>query len=81
MMTQIKGIDWEDLGIAIPAFLTIILMPFTYSISVGIGAGFVSHVVIRLVQGRRKEIHPLLALVTVLFVVYFLTGPINTWVG
>ncbi len=81
MMTQIKGIDWEDLGIAIPAFLTIILMPFTYSISVGIGAVFVSHVVIRLVQGRRKEIHPLLALVTGLFVVYFLTGPINTWIG
>ena len=81
MMTQIKGIDWEDLGIAIPAFLTIILMPFTYSISVGIGAGFVSHVVIRMVQGRRKEIHPLLMLVTGLFIIYFLSGPINTWVG
>lgn len=75
MMTQIKHVDWEDLGIAIPAFLTIILMPFTYSISVGIGAGFVSHVVIRLIQGRRKELHPLLLLVSVLFVVYFLTSP------
>jgi len=48
MMTQIKSIDWEDYGIAIPAFLTIILMPFTYNISVGIGAGFVSYVVIGL---------------------------------
>ena len=81
MMTQIKGIDWADYGIAIPAFLTIILMPFTYNISVGIGAGFVSHVVIRLVQGRRKEVHPLLILVTVLFMVYFLSSPINAWIG
>lgn len=81
MMTQVKDIDWNDLGIAIPAFLTIILMPFTYSISVGIGAGFVSHVVIRMVQGRRKDIHPLLLLVAALFMVYFLSSPINTWVG
>ena len=71
MMTQIKGIDWEDLGIAIPAFLTIILMPFTYNISVGIGAGFVSHVVIRYLQGRRKDVHPLLLFVSGLFMVYF----------
>ena len=81
MMTQVKNIDWEDYGIAIPAFLTIILMPFTYNISVGIGAGFVSFVVIRLIQGRRKEIHPLLFLVAGLFMIYFLSSPINTWVG
>ncbi|MEI6671643.1 MAG: NCS2 family permease [Actinomycetes bacterium] len=81
MMTQIKGIDWSDYGIAIPAFLTIILMPFTYSISVGIGAGFVSHVLIRMIQGRRKEVHPLLLLVAGLFVIYFLASPINTWIG
>ena len=81
MMTQVKDIDWSDLGIAIPAFLTIILMPFTYSISVGIGAGFVSHVVIRFVQGRRKDVHPLLLLVAALFMVYFLSSPINTWIG
>ena len=81
MMTQIKKIDWEDYGIAIPAFLTIILMPFTYNISVGIGAGFISHVVIRLVQGRRKDVHPLLLLVAGLFVIYFFTSPINAWIG
>ena len=81
MMTQIKNIDWTDYGIAIPAFLTMILMPFTYSISVGIGAGFVSHVIIRVIQGRRKEVHPLLYVVTILFLVYFLTSPINTWIG
>jgi AGZA family xanthine/uracil permease-like MFS transporter len=56
-------------------------MPFTYSISVGIGAGFISHVVIRLIQKRHKEIHPLLFLVTVLFVIYFFTALINVWIG
>ncbi len=81
MMSQIKDIDWSDMGIAMPAFLTIILMPFTYNISVGIGAGFVSHVVIRIVQGRRKDVHPLLLVVAALFMVYFLSSPINTWVG
>jgi AGZA family xanthine/uracil permease-like MFS transporter len=79
MMSQIKGIDWDDLGIAIPAFLTIILMPFTYNISVGIGAGFVSFVVIRVFQSRSKEIHPLMYLVSGLFMVYFLQSPINIW--
>ena len=81
MMTQIKHIDWADYGIAIPAFLTIILMPFTYNISVGIGAGFITHVGIRLVQGRRKEVHPLLQLVALLFLVYFLMSPINAWIS
>ena len=79
MMSQIKNIDWQDYGIAIPAFLTMILMPFTYSISVGIGAGFVSHVLVRVVQGRRKEVHALLYIASALFVVYFLQSPINIW--
>jgi AGZA family xanthine/uracil permease-like MFS transporter len=81
MMSQIKNIDWDDLGIGIPAFLTIILMPFSYNISVGIGAGFVTHVVIRYVQGRGKEVHPLLLLVSGLFMVYFLASPINAWLA
>jgi AGZA family xanthine/uracil permease-like MFS transporter len=81
MMTQIKNIDWDDIGIALPAFLTIILMPFTYNISVGIGVGFVTHVIIRAVQGRAKEVHPLLWVVSGLFVIYFLQSPINIWVG
>ena len=79
MMTQIKKIDWDDLGIALPAFLTIILMPFTYNISVGIGAGFITHVLIRVFQGRGKEVHALLYLVSGLFMIYFLSSPINNW--
>ena len=81
MMSQIKDLEWSDLGIGIPAFLTMILMPFTYNISVGIGAGFISHVVIRVVQGRSKEVHALLYLVSGLFVVYFLQSPITMWIS
>ena len=57
MMQQVKGIDWDDLEIAIPAFLTIVLMPFTYSITDGIGAGFITYVVIKLVarQGAPRS--------------------------
>ena len=60
MMQQVKGIAWDDMEIAIPAFLTIILMPFTYSITVGIGAGFVAYVFIKLVRGKAKVVHPLM---------------------
>jgi AGZA family xanthine/uracil permease-like MFS transporter len=79
MMSQIKDIDWSDYGIGIPAFLSIILMPFTYNISVGIGVGIISHVIIRLVQGRSKEVHALLYIVSGLFMIYFLSSPINMW--
>ena len=60
MMQQVTEIDWDDLDIAIPAFLTIILMPFTYSITVGIGAGFVAFVLIKVVRGKVAEIHPMM---------------------
>ena len=79
MMQQIRGIDWEDLEIAIPAFLTIILMPFTYSITVGIGAGFLAYVLIKIVRGKAAVIHPLLWVVAALFVVYFAIDPITGW--
>src|SRR6478672_9815342 len=68
MMQQVKGIDWDDLEIAFPAFLTIVLMPFTYSITVGIGAGFLAYVLIKLVKGKAAQIHPLLWVIAVLFV-------------
>lgn len=79
MMRQITKIDWNDLGIAIPAFFTIAFMPFTYSIADGIGAGFVSYVFLRLVQGRAREIHPLMWIVAAFFVVFFGVGVIEGW--
>ena len=78
MMQQVREIDWSDLEIAIPAFLTIVLMPFTYSISVGIGAGFIAYVLIKVVVGKAGQVHPLLWLVAVSFVVYFAIDPITT---
>src|SRR4029079_10131252 len=72
------GISWDDVDIAIPAFLTIILMPFTYSISVGIGAGFLSYVLIKVVKGKAAQVHPLLWVVAALFVAYFAIHPVTT---
>ncbi|MQA93268.1 MAG: NCS2 family permease [Streptosporangiales bacterium] len=81
MMTQIRNIDFTDYGIAIPAFLTIVLMPFAFSITVGIGAGFVSYVAIRVVQRRSAEVHPLMWLVAALFVLYFAIEPVQEVLG
>jgi AGZA family xanthine/uracil permease-like MFS transporter len=77
MMAQVRGIEWGDVEIAIPAFLTIVLMPFTYSITAGIGAGFITYVFIKLVRGKARDVHPLLWVVAVLFVVYFAIEPID----
>jgi adenine/guanine/hypoxanthine permease len=71
MIRQVKDIDFTDVGVAVPAFLTMTLMPFTYSITNGIGAGFVSWVAIRVAQGKARQIHPLMWAVAVAFVIYF----------
>jgi len=81
MMQQVKGIDWDDLEIAVPAFLTIVLMPFTYSITAGIGAGFVSYVVLQVVRGKAASVHVLLWITSALFVVYFAIDPIKSVLG
>jgi AGZA family xanthine/uracil permease-like MFS transporter len=81
MMQQVKKIDWDDVEIAIPAFLTIALMPFTYSISVGIGAGFVAYVLVKSVRGKASQVHPLMWVVSALFVVYFAIDPIRQLIG
>ncbi|GAB2779017.1 NCS2 family permease [Nocardioides salsibiostraticola] len=77
MMRQVTGIDWDDVEIGIPAFLTIVLMPFTYSITVGIGAGFLAYVLIKLVRGKAREVHALMWVVSVLFLVYFAINPLT----
>ncbi|MFD7461836.1 MULTISPECIES: NCS2 family permease [unclassified Streptomyces] len=81
MMTQVKQIDWDRYEIAIPAFLTIAVMPFTYSITNGIGAGFLAYVVIKAVLGRAKEVHWLLWGTSALFLVYFAIDPIEQLLG
>ncbi|WP_203877232.1 NCS2 family permease [Planobispora takensis] len=81
MMTSVRDIDFTDYEIAIPAFLTIVLMPFSYSIANGIGAGFVTYVLIKLVKGKAREVHPLMWVVAALFVLYFALGPIKVLLG
>ncbi|GIH94516.1 NCS2 family permease [Planobispora siamensis] len=77
MMTQAKNVPWDDLSVAIPAFLTIVLMPFTYSITTGLGGGIIAYVVIKAGTGRWREAHPLLYAVAALFVVFFCVGGIE----
>lgn len=79
MVRQAIHIDWTDWGLGIPAFLTIIMMPFTYSIADGIGAGFVTFTFIRLIQGRGKEVHPIMYLVSLAFLIFFGMGVIEGW--
>jgi AGZA family xanthine/uracil permease-like MFS transporter len=81
MMQQVRNIDWDDVEIALPAFLTIVLMPFTYSISVGIGAGFLAYVLVKLVRGKAGLVHPLLWVVSALFLVYFFIAPVRDLLG
>jgi AGZA family xanthine/uracil permease-like MFS transporter len=74
MMTLAKDISWSEPGIGIPALLTILLMPFTYSITNGVGAGFLSYTVIAVLRGKWREVHPLLYAVSAIFAWYFIHG-------
>lgn len=72
MMTDVVDIDWTDLLEGFPAFMVIAGIPLTYSISNGIGMGFIAYVIVALVTGRGKKIKPLMWVATAAFVVYFL---------
>jgi adenine/guanine/hypoxanthine permease len=77
MISQVRHLVWDDLSLAIPAFLTIALMPFTYSITNGIGAGVISFVVLRCAVGRPRDVHPLMWVIAVMFLVYFALEPLQ----
>jgi AGZA family xanthine/uracil permease-like MFS transporter len=81
MLSQIKNIDFADFRVLLPVFLTITVMPMTYSIANGIGAGFVSWVIVNALSGKAKTIHPLLWIVAAGFVLYFARGPIEALFG
>lgn len=81
MMQQITRIDWKDVEIAIPAFMTVVMMPFSYSITNGIGAGFITFVLIKMLRGKFREVHPLMYLTAALFMLYFVSGPIQDALG
>jgi AGZA family xanthine/uracil permease-like MFS transporter len=81
MFTLIKDIPVSDVEDGLPALLTMILMPLTYDITVGIGAGFIAWTLIKLVRGKVAEIHPLMWLVSGLFLIYFAQDWIASLVG
>jgi AGZA family xanthine/uracil permease-like MFS transporter len=74
MMRQAADINWADLEVAIPAFITMILMPFTYSIAAGIAWGIIAYVLVKLAVGKYKEVNPVMTVLFVLMVMFYL-GP------
>lgn len=71
MASQLKHVEWDKLEVAIPAFLTLVLMPFTYSIANGIAMGFLSYTFVMVIQGKGKEIDKLMYFLSAIFILYF----------
>jgi AGZA family xanthine/uracil permease-like MFS transporter len=81
MMGNARHVDWADRSIAIPVFLTIALMPFTYSITAGVGAGVIAYTAIKAAQGKFREPGLFMWILTGVFTVYFALNPIESWLG
>ncbi|WP_164670175.1 NCS2 family permease [Virgibacillus doumboii] len=72
MSSSLKGIDWDQFEIAVPAFLIIVTMPLTYSIATGIAIGFIFYPITMILKGRIKEINPVMYVLLVIFILYFI---------
>ncbi len=72
MVSSLGKIDWKRFEIAVPAFLTMIAMPLSYSIATGIAVGFIFYPITMMVKGRTKEIHPIMYVFFVIFLLYFI---------
>ncbi|MFF2731993.1 NCS2 family permease [Streptomyces sp. NPDC058008] len=81
MMQNARHVDWADRSVAVPVFLTVVLMPFTYTITTGVAAGVISYSAIKLAQGRAREVGVFMWVLTVVFAVYFALHPIESWLG
>ncbi len=77
MMGGVRDVDWNDVEIAIPAFLTIAMMPFAYSISEGIAFGCISYTIIKMCRGKFKEVHPVMYVISALFIVRYILLIVN----
>lgn len=75
MMGAVTKIDFDDFSVAMPAFFTIALMPFTYSIANGIAVGLIFYVIAKLATGKSKEVHPMTYLLVLLFILKFTILP------
>lgn len=81
MMAQVTDIEWSKFHIALPAFLTIAVMPFTYSIANGIGVGFIAFALMAVAAGKAREVHWIMWLVSALFIAYFGMDPLLGAIG
>ena len=81
MLANIRDIDWGDITVAGPAFLVIVGMPFTFSIADGIGIGFIAFVLLSLLTGRVRDVHPMMWIAAAAFVVHFAIDPIKGLLG
>ncbi|RAJ66159.1 AGZA family xanthine/uracil permease-like MFS transporter [Streptomyces sp. PsTaAH-130] len=81
MLMNARHVDWGDRATAIPVFLTVVLMPFTYTITTGVAAGVISYTAIKVAQGRAREIGAFMWGLTAIFLVYFALHPVEGWLG
>ncbi|QIY99032.1 NCS2 family permease [Streptomyces sp. S1D4-11] len=81
MMMNARHVDWADRATAIPVFLTVVVMPFTYSITAGVAAGVLSYVAIKIAQGKAREIGAFMWGLAAIFLVFFALNPIESWMG
>lgn len=73
MLSNLKGVDWEDLSEAVPAFFTSIFMGFSYSITYGIAAGFLTYTLVKIVKGQAKDVHLIMWILDILFILNFIS--------
>ncbi|MDQ6692935.1 MAG: NCS2 family permease [Chloroflexota bacterium] len=81
MLQSLKDVDWSNFKVAFPVMITMIAMPLTYSITNGIGFGFVLFTALALFTGSARKVHWLMYLTSLAFILYFLTEPIKSWLG
>ncbi|WP_017572460.1 NCS2 family permease [Nocardiopsis halotolerans] len=81
MMTQVVNIDFTNPALGLGSFMAIIMMPLTYSIANGIGFGLLTYAFVSLVMGRARQVHPLMWLISVVFLIHFAEAPINALIG
>ncbi|MFI0976718.1 NCS2 family permease [Streptomyces sp. NPDC021093] len=81
MMQNARHVDWADRATAVPVFLTVVLMPFTYTITTGVAAGVIAWTVIKVAQGKARELGVFMWALTAIFIVYFALHPIESWLG
>lgn len=75
MASALRNIEWDQFEIAVPAFLVVLAMPLAYSIATGIAIGFIFYPITMIAKGRAKEIHPVMYVFFVIFILYFIFSP------